>query len=263
MKDMAMSSPPPSSPTLSATTAAATMLGVRDDFDTRVDEIENYFRFVDHMDGGQLQLTVNAGLGGVAPASGETDLWMKTLKANCFLLLYNLVESTMSNAIQAIFDELQAVDVSFDDCREEVKRVAIKNLNQHNAFEISPRLARISLHIITETFRKDKLFSGNLDAKRIREVALEYGFVPPRTRSDGLLTVKTNRNHLAHGNKSFGQVGRDYSVGDLVIIKDQVGRHLASVVDNVEDYIVKRLYLAVPPASSGATVTTAVPVTTP
>lgn len=226
------------------------MLAVRNDFDTRVDEIENYFRFVARMDDGKLQLSADTGRGGVAPTNDEVDLWMKTLKANCFLLLYNLVESTMSNAIQAIFDELQTVGASFDDCREEVKRAVIKNLKQHDASTISPKLVKVSLDIITETFRKDKLFSGNLDAQRIRAVASEYGFAHPRVRSDDLLTVKTNRNHLAHGEKSFGEVGRDHSVGDLVTIKNHVTRYISAVLNNIEDYIVRRLYLAAPPVPS-------------
>ena len=42
------------------------------------------------------------------------DELLKTLKASGFLLLYNLVEATMRNGIEAIFDELQSQGVSYD-----------------------------------------------------------------------------------------------------------------------------------------------------
>ena len=62
-----------------------------------------------------------------------------------------------------------------------------------------PSLSTISVDVIVATFRKKELFSGNVDAKRIREVALQYGFQNPKKKAKELLTVKANRNDLAHG----------------------------------------------------------------
>ena len=174
----------------------------------------------------------------------EQDGLFKTLKANGFLLLYNLVESTVKNAIEAIFDEFKSRGVSFDDCTDEVRRIVLANLKRHNVEDILPSLSSISIDVVVATFRKEELFGGNVDARRIRDVAKGYGFRHPKGKSDELLTVKTNRNDLAHGTKSFADVGRDYDVVRLVQIKNEVVAFLDELLVNVADYISTRGYLS-------------------
>lgn len=111
--------------------------------------------------------------------------------------------------------------------------------------------------VLTETFRKEKAFAGNVDAAKIRDVAREYGFQKPRAKGDNLLTVKSNRNDLAHGDKAFADVGRDYDVARLTAIKSEVLVYLGEVLQNVSDYLTSRSYLAstpsIPTISSPAT----------
>lgn len=52
----------------------------------------------------------------------------KTLKATGYLLLYNLVEATMRNGIETIFDELKTQRVSFDEVREEIRKIIINHV---------------------------------------------------------------------------------------------------------------------------------------
>ena len=58
-----------------------------------------------------------------------------------------------------------------------------------------------------------------------------------------MLTVKDNRNDLAHGNKSFGEVGRDYDVSRLVEIKVEVVEYLTELIENIENYLANQQYL--------------------
>jgi hypothetical protein len=58
-----------------------------------------------------------------------------------------------------------------------------------------------------------------------------------------LLTVKTNRNDLAHGNKSFADVGRDFDVARLIAIKAEVIEFLKELLSNVAAYISTSAYL--------------------
>ena len=58
----------------------------------------------------------------------QQDL-LKTFKASALLMLYNLMESSVTNAVEAIFDELEKQSVSFDQCREEIP--------PHHSLEIS------------------------------------------------------------------------------------------------------------------------------
>jgi hypothetical protein len=47
-------------------------------------------------------------------------------------LLYNLVESTMRNAIQSIFDEMSNQGVSFDQMRIEIKKIILQNVKKRD-----------------------------------------------------------------------------------------------------------------------------------
>lgn len=232
------------------------MILVQQDFQTRAAEIENYFKFVEALVEGT---TVLHAAEGMLPAMSQDEFesLVKTLKANGFILLYNLVESTMKNAIEAIFDELGAQGVSFDACREEVRQIVISNLKSHNPDKIFADLAPIAQKVLTETFRKEKAFAGNVDAAKIRDVANDYGFQRPHAKGDNLLTVKSNRNDLAHGDKAFAEVGRDYDVERLLTIKTEVVVYLQEVLQNVSDYLVSRAYLA--PVAGGSAPTGAAP----
>jgi hypothetical protein len=66
----------------------------------------------------------------------------------------------------------------------------------------------------------------------------------PNNKSDELLTVKTHRNDLAHGNKSFADVGRDFDLVRLKNIQAEVLLFLGELLANVADYITTRAYLA-------------------
>ena len=221
------------------------MLAVQNEFKARMAEVDRYFQFLHDFD--QNLVTVSAGIHGQPPmtASEKSELF-KTLKANGFLLLYNLTEATLRNAIEAIFDEFKTQGVSFDDCRREVRHIVLKNLKQHNVGELLPKLSTISVDLVVTTFRKDKLFFGNVDGRRIRKIADEYGFLRPSKRSAELLTVKTNRNDLAHGNKSFAEVGRDFDVNRLQAIKGEVEAFIDEAIVNIADYIATRAYLSNP-----------------
>lgn len=215
---------------------------VESDFIERSAEIEVYFRFVfDVLDGHRM----------IDPPMDADDFerFKKTIKANGFLLLYNLVEATVSNAVEAIFDELRTHGIRFNDCRIEVQHVILCNLRRHNVGKIHPKLTDISLHVVTETFRKNELFSGNVDARKIKATAKEFGFQSPNKSGSKLLSVKNARNDLAHGNKSFAEVGRDNTHQEMEETKIQVVDYLTKMLECVSEYLTRKEYLAIPPTA--------------
>ena len=217
------------------------MTTVQQDFQSRVVEIESYFDFVDRVDAGHAMLVTSADGLPVYTAAGRDDL-LRTFRASAILLLYNLMESTVTNAVEAIFDELSTQGIHFNDCRAEVRRVVLTNLKQHNPGEILPELQQLSTDIISRTFKKDKIVSGNVDARRIKDLSDEYGINHPAADGNDLLTVKTSRNDLAHGSKSFAEVGRTFTIADIIRIKDKVIAYLAAMLSNVTAYIQHQLY---------------------
>ena len=217
------------------------------DFDERAQEVSKYFFLLKNLEQGSIRLSMgNNNNNKIKDIDTELS---KTLKATGFLLLYNLIESTIRNAIEAIFDDITNQKVSFDDLSDDVKKIIIKNFKTNRKSDyLLTKINNIVLDIISASFDKKQLFSGNIDGKKIRETAVSYGF-SHRTNAhktkngNDLLNIKRNRNDLAHGFKSFEEVGRDASADELLQIKKRVICYLRDILQNIEIYIVKQEYL--------------------
>lgn len=217
---------------------------VTTDFRKRASEVRRYFRFVIAAANDAVEIAVRKDTG-AALLVGERDELLKTLKASCYLVLYNLVESTMRNVVEAIFDEFRAQGVRYDDCRDEVKRLVLSNFRARNTDSLLAKLLDIARHVVTETFESKETFAGNLDARTIRETAARFGFTAPSKKTGWVMqTVKDNRNDLAHGNKSFSEVGKDTTSDRLEEARKQTVVILVLTIRNVTNYLTEKRYLA-------------------
>ena len=218
------------------------MQTVRADFDARAKEVDEYFDFVKAVLSADSELSYTDKKGNSNSFSVTSDL-QKTLKANGFLLTYNLVESTMKNALEAIIMHLLMQSVGFDDLSSKVKVVVLKNTKNCNPQTLEPLLSNIGQDIIRHTFRKEELFSGNLDAKEIRETMQTYGIAKRHSvNGDCLLTIKNQRNALAHGTVSFTECGKDYDIADLIKFKDEAKAYLQATLSDIEHFLVNDSY---------------------
>jgi hypothetical protein len=203
----------------------------REDFEARVREL---LAFIHHVERQSQESPQDDG-----PMIGQT------LRAAAYLMTYNMVEATARNVVCAIFDRLSTERVSFDEVRTELKSVILRHARQKNPDELAPKLLLIATDIFIEAFDAEQLFGGNVDARELRKTAKMLGY-SEHTHTDGaaLLTIKTNRNDLAHGHKTFSELGRDVSVSEL---RQHVARavwYMRAVLRNVEAYLVAGEYLA-------------------
>jgi MAE_28990/MAE_18760-like HEPN len=100
-------------------------------------------------------------------------------------------------------------------------------------------------------FEREELFSGNVDARLIKEIADKYGFsyqtdFAKTKNGQNLVAIKSNRNDLAHGIKSFEEVGRDKTIKQLLEIKEEVVEYLTQILENIRDYLDNEEYLELP-----------------
>jgi hypothetical protein len=217
------------------------------DFNTRAQEVDDYFIFLEILIKPTTKLAVADSAGQYQLQSLNPEL-EKTLKANGLLLLYNLVESTMRNAIVAIFDELKNQAISFDQLKPKIKMIVLQNLKKCSPEEIHLQINQISRDIITATFDPKKLFSGNVDARLIKEIAEKYGFsyqtdFAKTKNGQSLVDIKDKRNDLAHGDKSFKEVGQGKTIEDLLKIKKEVIEYLRQILENIKTYLDNQEYL--------------------
>lgn len=218
------------------------------DFDERSKEVSKYFIFLKNLEQGTIKLCINPSdkKHKIRTLNSELE---KTLKASCFLLLYNLVESTIRNAIEAIFDDLNNRSISFNQIKPGIKRIVLENIKELKIDDgIISQITDISLYVISIGFNKEKMFSGNLDSKKIKKISDVYGFscetdYSKTAHGHDLQTVKNNRNDLAHGVKSFSDIGREKSADELIKIQKRVIKYLRQILINIEEYIECQGYL--------------------
>ncbi len=214
---------------------------VLEDFNKRSQEVSDYFAFLREVEQQQVKVVKD---GNISNINTGLD---KTLKATGYLLLYNLVESTMRNAIELIFDQIQTNNISFDNLKIEFKELIWKNIKKRSASKLTRNITTLSRDIISESFDSNDLFSGNVDAKKIREIARIYGFSTStnsetRDGSD-LESIKEIRNNLAHGFIPFSEVGSNLTANELVRISERVIKYLRQILENINEYLEREEYL--------------------
>ena len=224
------------------------MQAIFDMFDERVQEIDLYFVAIKELDQGATNHTTEA------PYFNSE--FIKILKANTLLMIYNLVESTVMGGILEIYDKLKQEGLTYSGVRKEIKDIwfsykfrqvydqqAHFNSYKGKALEI---VNSILTGEVIELDRKATAISGNLDAQQIRNVCNEHGIVfQTDAASRGgivLETVKDRRNDLAHGTLSFAECGRDYSLDDLGKIKDETVLFLRGLLAGMKQYYDEKQY---------------------
>ncbi len=209
-----------------------------------MEEIENYFLFLTIFDEEETRLYYK--IENEFVREKIQFQFQTTLLANGFLILYNLIESTIRNSIIAIYKKVKAEELNYKELSNNLQKLWIKqttdNLKEGNYRPDTLRqcvynLVDEVLKNETIMFSEDKMdFSGNLDADKIRDLANKIGF---ETSQNGrnLVEIKNKRNRLAHGEQTFYDVGKDFSVKELHDFKKETFSYLYDVIDKIERYI--------------------------
>ena len=224
------------------------------EFEKRVEEINSYLVAVEELEETS-DLETNEGR---SRKYFEND-FLKILKSNALLMLYNLVESTIMGGFLEIYGELADNNTTYKMVRREIQDIwlsfrysEVYDKNAHyNSYKdkASEIVTSILSEDVLELSRKAVNISGNLDAEQIRIVCTEHGIrysSNPESRGGIVLDdIKKKRNNLAHGTISFVECGRDYSILRLIEIKREAVLFLSAVLDGMKEYYDNQRYLAV------------------
>ena len=220
----------------------------RSEFQKRMSEINVYFETLAMLDRGVCRIVCQTLTGEekIMPIDSELS---KILKANGFVLLYNLIESTVRKSIDAILNVVKDEGLTYRALSDKLKKLWIKQeIKNINANEIGIKVLNIAESILNNELLLLKqeciTISGNIDAQKIREIAQAVGCDEPKDGA-ALKTIKDKRNHLAHGEYTFAEIGKEFSVKDLMTFKQKSEEHLKLVLTNVEEYINNKKYRVV------------------
>lgn len=245
------------------------MQAVIDDFNVRKIEIDRYFDFIEKLENDYIYLN---SIDTTQPPYNLDSEHLKIFKANGFLILYNIIESTIANCIISIFDEIASKkinnrNIAYIDVTEKIKKYWLKNKYNHDdnikkqsvVNQFYTLCEEITTSISFELTRGKFSFGGNLNARKIREIAAELGvqLLEPHYREnlhgEALVNIKRYRNDLAHGTKSFSEIGKNITyIGDgmdgtrglgLIHFKNYTIEHLTSFIGNISTFITNENYL--------------------
>ena len=221
------------------------------DFKNRVEEIEKYFDFVSKIDSIEPYKCQEIILPDNDKHIIDSNL-QKILRANCYLMMYNLIESAIRNGIIAIYDAIHDENLTYKDICDNIQSIWItyrcENLIQPAITKktVLETIRTVLEEVINEEtifFEKEKLpISGNLDRDEIQRLREQYKFYGRISNDNDRLKfilgkIKKIRNDLAHGNISFREAGRNVIMSTLIEFKDEVIKYLEDILSNIDEYI--------------------------
>ncbi len=227
------------------------MDNAKNDFDYRKIEVEDYFSFLKIInDDATLIKYVN---GAEIVEKKISNKFQTMFIANAFLILYNLIESTVKNSIVEIYNKIKEDKNSYENLSENLQKIwinqKIDNLKEgtYNHDTLLKTIQSIAKNVLakeTIALSKDDInISGNIDAKKIRELAENIGF-EKSSNGRNLQNIKDKRNRLAHGEQTFYDVGKNFTFQELNGFKQETFDYLTDVIEKIEKFIVDIEYVA-------------------
>lgn len=178
------------------------------------------------------------------PETGEhvivTQEMQCIAKAQFLIVLYNLVESTVCDCLNGVYDTIWDDHLVFQELSDEMKKMWRNYLRRKN----SPEASKSEEEMKDMPIKFDTLamnISGSLDFRKIQEVFSKHGCLLDTTSretiANSFLVVKNKRNSLAHGNVSFSACGSNYLLSDLLKFKVHIVDYMGDVVERTNKYI--------------------------
>lgn len=228
---------------------------IRDEFDNRVLEIDSFYEILEIIELESPKITAYDLVNSVEKTVNINSSKVDTLRSTAYLLLYNLIESTIYNAINAIFDEIKDSELKYSDVIDDVQKYWLNNIYKHNDNKRKETIIETIISIsnkissdIIELASNEINYGGSLDAQKIFATAKSMKIdvsnvhiIYDRTKhGESLFDVKKKRNWLAHGEKSFIEVGSSSTYSELLDAKIYICAFLNEFINSVDNYITNK-----------------------
>lgn len=214
-------------------------------FEERKTEVEEYVRYLELLEDDQTSLNTKNGRQEISKN------FKNILIANSFLLLYNMIEATIRDVVLEIYECINSEKIPLDKLSDEMKNFWIhnkcKDKYKEEIFRIDTLRDFVSdfANKMNDDIIFDKSwmpFSGNLDARGIREILKKLGITEVKNGRN-LVNIKNRRNKLAHGEQTFRSVGKDFSVQEITKLTKEVLKYLSKTIENTKTFINIKKYL--------------------
>lgn len=207
-------------------------------------EFQSYMRLLAHLEG-QVRPSATKRAGAV-PSTAT----FKAMKATAFLMLYNVIEATIVGAMAHLYKTIENEQRKLTDVSEKIQDLWISQRFRVPARDATPATyQKRAAQMLRETMRgailtldpRDLGVGGNIDADKVRRLCIRHGWsMTAHKNAKGgaeLTTVKTQRNALAHGEKTFIECGQGYAVSDIQRISAECFTFLSGFVTSVTRFV--------------------------
>lgn len=217
-------------------------------FNSRFSEAISYIEYLKSIDSRETRIKV-----GNSPNLLEVDRdFIKICRANGYLIIYNLVESTMYEVVKGLYQHLERKVHDIDGLIDKLRLLVFKGIRNSTDKNFTEFKENMDVDFRTSIFQicfhsnqVKKMFSGNLDAKKIRDFSENHGInlnlIDESNNGRVLLSIKDTRNDLAHGAVSFTSKG-SISAEQLCILCTEVGYYLRSVITSIDEFLKNQQY---------------------
>lgn len=220
------------------------MNNFKEEFERRKSEIDEYLKMLEAMERDGASITDLDGNAFALNVKNQT-----VAKASFYLIIYNLVEATVTAGVSSIYERIADERLTFFQIVENLRKIWWTS-RQESLTSCARNNLIDTVYSIFLTANSDSVVdfggfisgvSGNLDADAVRGVCHRYK-IRPVADGRALQDVKQKRNWLAHGNKSFSEIGKDATISDLNEIRERTYIFLNEFVENVSAYLVEKRY---------------------
>ncbi|KSU26870.1 hypothetical protein N42HA_00301 [Lactococcus lactis] len=162
----------------------------------------------------------------------EAESVFKSMKSNAIIMLYNFVEAGVRTTMYDYYTYFNNKKFTYSTTILEIKKLWI----QHKTKEFKENYITDQVFDMIENsinneykvaldFDKDFSLSGNADVREIKTIldrhGLQYEVSQFKDYGGSLRTIKDMRNRLAHGNISFEDNGKGFTLSDLEQYRNQ------------------------------------------
>ena len=227
------------------------------EFNERCEDVQEYLHLLEFMDSiatnkhKPLENEANDGNNISYTLSRETQ---KILRANFYLLLYNLIEATTNSIITVVKDTINDEGVTLNHLVTRLVHLHIEGL--YKEVTSSTRIVEISKDLYSLATKNEKVLlekldfntSGNVDYDFFQKIVGTIGCrgilnIDEQAVKDAMKRTKEHRNKLAHGNWSFSSAGTCLTLSLIKIDYNNVVAFLRQSLNNVEIYLDNKKYL--------------------
>jgi len=228
---------------------------IRDEYNNRVREIDSFYEILKVIELESPKISaydLNESSEKVVLISPSK---IDTLRSTAYLLLYNLIESTIYNSMTTIFDEIKDCELKYSEVIDDVQKYWLNNIYKHNDNKKKETIIETIINIankisseIIQLSSNEINYGGSLDAQKIFATAKSMKidinnihFIYDKNKhGESLVDVKKKRNWLAHGEKSFIEVGSTSTYNQLKDSKNYICDFLDEFIKSVETYITNK-----------------------